>query len=112
MTTDLLDLARRTMGRTQGLDRSVAETAAEDVRSETHLRMDPPGEEPPRAGGGDLLAIARSIRAGDGTDTGCAKSAIRGKSPPASPLSAHLSLIAQPDEAATARLTAQAPRAT
>jgi hypothetical protein len=103
MTTDLLDLARRTMA--SSLDSVVGgqATTSGDDRAAPEVRTDPRGAPPAGPRGGDLLAIARSIGTGDATDTGCAESEIRGKSPPASPLSAHLSLIAQPDAAGTAR---------
>jgi len=105
MTTDLLDLARRTMASSLGSAAVGQATTSGDDRPAVDVRTNPPGEDPPGPGGGDLLAIARSLRTGDTTDTGCAISEIRGKRPSLPPLSAHLSLIAQPDEAATARLS-------
>ena len=104
MTTDLLDLARRAKDRTQGLDGSVVATTAGDDRPAPDIRTDRPDGAPPGSGGGDLLAIARSFRPGDATDTSCAQSEIRGKRASLPPLSAHLLLIAQPDAGGAARL--------
>jgi hypothetical protein len=105
MTTDLLDLARRVMGSSQGLDGSVAATTLGDDSPAPHLRADPRGEDPDDPRGVDLLAIVRGYRMGDATDTRCAKSEIRGNSPSTPPRSAHLSRIAQPDAAGTVRLS-------
>ena len=105
MTTDLLDLARRTMAGSLGLDGSGQATPPGDDHSAPDVRTDPRGEEPPGPRGGDLLAVARSFRTGDATDTGCAISAIRGKSPSEEAPIVHPSLIAQPDGAGTARLS-------
>ena len=103
MTTDLLDLARRVMASSLGSVAGGPATTSGDDRPAADVRTDPRDEDPSGPRGGDLLAIARSFGTDDATDTGCAKSEIRGKSPPASPLSAHLSLLAQPDAAGTAR---------
>ena len=82
MTTDLLDLARRMMASSPGSSTAdIAATTSGDDRPAADVRTDPPGEDPPGPRGGDLLAIARSIRTGDATDTGCAISEIRGERP-------------------------------
>lgn len=78
MTTDLLDLARRTMASSRGSVAGGQATTSDDDRPAVDVRNRPPGEDPPGPRGGDLLAIARSIRMGDATDTGCAISEIRG----------------------------------
>jgi hypothetical protein len=105
MTTDLLDLARRAMGSSQGLDGTIAATTTGDDSPAPDVRADPRGEDPDDPRGVDLLAIARGNRTGDATDTGCAQSEIRGDSPSSPPRSAHLARIAQPDAAGTVRLS-------